>query len=153
MDFPEMVKNPPVMQETQVRYMDWEDPLEKEMEIHSSILAWENPMDRGAWQATVHGVERVIPNLVTKSPKTNILNFSRWFLQLHSFIFNHFRYYSSLEFSYTFKKSDCLYLKYSTWNLIGIAINMSIWEQLTFLQCRVFQPLNTAFFSSYLGIK
>ena len=39
--------------------MDWEDPLEKEMEIHSSILAWENPMDRGAWQATVHGVERV----------------------------------------------------------------------------------------------
>ena len=115
MDFPEMVKNPPVMQETQVQYMDWEDPLEKEMEIHSSILAWENPMDREAWQATVHGVERVIPNLVTKSPKTNILNFGRWFLQLYSFSFlNHFRYYSSLEFSYTFKKSDCLYLKYST---------------------------------------
>ena len=41
MDFPEMVKNPPVMQETQVQYMDWEDPLEKEMEIHSSILAWD----------------------------------------------------------------------------------------------------------------
>ena len=58
MDFPEMVKNPPVMQETQVQYMDWEDPLEKEMEIHSSILAWENPMDREAWQATVHGVEK-----------------------------------------------------------------------------------------------
>ena len=58
MDFPEMVKNPPVMQETQVQYMDWEDPLEKEMEIHSSILAWENPMDRGAWQATVHRVRK-----------------------------------------------------------------------------------------------
>ena len=58
MDFPEMVKNPPVMQETQVQYMDWEDPLEKEMEIHSSILAWENPMDRGAWQATVHGATK-----------------------------------------------------------------------------------------------
>ena len=26
------------------------------MATHSSILAWENPMDRGAWQATVHGV-------------------------------------------------------------------------------------------------
>ena len=58
MDFPEMVKNPPVMQETQVQYMDWEDPLEKEMEIHSSILAWENPMDREAWQATVQGVAK-----------------------------------------------------------------------------------------------
>ena len=43
MDFPEMVKNPPVMQETQVQYMDWEDPLEKEMEIHSSILVCEIP--------------------------------------------------------------------------------------------------------------
>ena len=32
-----------------------EDPLEKEMVTHSSILAWKNPMDRGAWRATVHG--------------------------------------------------------------------------------------------------
>ena len=44
------------MQETWVRFLGWEDPLEKEMAIHSSILAWENPMDRGAWRATVHGV-------------------------------------------------------------------------------------------------
>ena len=28
------------------------------MENHSSILAWKNPMDRGAWQATVHGVAK-----------------------------------------------------------------------------------------------
>ena len=28
------------------------------MAIHSSILAWRIPMDRGAWQATVHGIER-----------------------------------------------------------------------------------------------
>ena len=28
-----------------------EDPLEGEMATHSSILAWKNPMDRGAWQA------------------------------------------------------------------------------------------------------
>ena len=34
-----------------------EDPLEEEMATHSSILAWKNPMDRGAWRAvTVHGV-------------------------------------------------------------------------------------------------
>ena len=34
-----MVKNLPAMQETQVRSLDWKDPLEKGMETHSSILA------------------------------------------------------------------------------------------------------------------
>ena len=36
-----MVKNPLAMQETQVRSLGWEDPLEKGMATHSSILAWE----------------------------------------------------------------------------------------------------------------
>ena len=36
----------------------WEDPLEKGMATHSSILAWRIPMDREAWQATVHGVAK-----------------------------------------------------------------------------------------------
>ena len=36
----QMVKNPPAMQETQVRSLGWEDPLEKKMATHSSILAW-----------------------------------------------------------------------------------------------------------------
>ena len=44
------------MQETRVRSPGWEDPLEKEMVTHSSILAWKNLMDRGAWWAAVHGV-------------------------------------------------------------------------------------------------
>ena len=35
-----LVKNLPAMQETQVRFLSWEDPLEKEMATHSSILAW-----------------------------------------------------------------------------------------------------------------
>ena len=35
-----MVKNPPVMQENWVHSLGWEDPLEKEMATHSSILAW-----------------------------------------------------------------------------------------------------------------
>ena len=52
----QMVKNLPIMQETQVRSLSWEDPPEKGMATHSSILAWENPIERGAWQATVHGV-------------------------------------------------------------------------------------------------
>ena len=34
------LKNLPTMQETQVQSLGWEDPLEKEMATHSSILAW-----------------------------------------------------------------------------------------------------------------
>ena len=37
------VKNPPAMQETEVRSLGWEDLLEKEMATHSSILAWRVP--------------------------------------------------------------------------------------------------------------
>ena len=39
----QMVKNPPAMQETQVQSLGWEDPLEKGMATHSSILAWRIP--------------------------------------------------------------------------------------------------------------
>ena len=46
------------MWETWVRYLGWKDPLEEEMETHSSILAWRIPMERGAWQATVDGVTK-----------------------------------------------------------------------------------------------
>ena len=55
------VKNPPTiqeMQETWVQYLGWEDLLEKGTAFHSSILAWRIPMDRGAWQATVHRVRK-----------------------------------------------------------------------------------------------
>ena len=54
----QMVKNPPVMQETWVRSLDQEDPLEEGMVTHSSILAWRIPMDRGASWATLHGVTK-----------------------------------------------------------------------------------------------
>ena len=51
-----MVKNSPAMQKTWIRSLDWEDPLEEGMATHSSILAWRIPLNRRAWQATVHGV-------------------------------------------------------------------------------------------------
>ena len=54
----QMVKNLPAKQETQVQSLGKEDTVEKGMATYSSILAWENPMDRGAWQATVHGVAK-----------------------------------------------------------------------------------------------
>ena len=53
-----MVKNPHAVWETQVRSLGQKDPLEKEMETHSSILAWRILWTRGAWQATVHGVAK-----------------------------------------------------------------------------------------------
>ena len=54
----ELVKNPPAMQETLVRFLGWEDPLEEGIATQSSILAWRTPMDRGAWWATVHRVTK-----------------------------------------------------------------------------------------------
>ena len=53
-----VVKNLPVMQEIWVPSLDWQDSLEKGMATHSSVLAWGNPMDGGAWQAIVHGVKK-----------------------------------------------------------------------------------------------
>ena len=48
------------MQETRVQFLGQEDPLEEKMVTHSSIQypCLGNPMDRGAWRATVHGVTR-----------------------------------------------------------------------------------------------
>ena len=54
----QMVKIPPAMWETWIRSLSWEDPLEKGMATHTSILAWRIPTDRGAWRATVHGVPK-----------------------------------------------------------------------------------------------
>ena len=44
----QMIKNPPAMQETWVRSLGWEDPLEVGMATHSSILSWRIAMDREA---------------------------------------------------------------------------------------------------------
>ena len=45
LEFPaiSVVKNPPAKHNTQVQSLGWEDPLEKEMATHSSILAWKIP--------------------------------------------------------------------------------------------------------------
>ena len=53
------LKHLPSMQETQVRSLGWEDPLEKEMATHSSILAWRIPWmeEPGRLQST--GSKRV----------------------------------------------------------------------------------------------
>ena len=53
---PQRVKNLPAMRETWLQSLSWEDPLEESMATHSSMLACRIPMDRGAWQVTLHGV-------------------------------------------------------------------------------------------------
>ena len=55
----QIVKKPPEMQESRVRSLGWEDPLEERMATHSSIHPWRIPVDRGAWWATVHGLQRI----------------------------------------------------------------------------------------------
>ena len=52
-----VIKHLPVMQKTCVQSLRWEDPLEEEMTtLQYSCLG--SPMDRGSWQATVHGVAK-----------------------------------------------------------------------------------------------
>ena len=46
----QIVKNLLAIGQTWVQSLGWEDPLEEGKAIHSSILAWTIPMDRGAWQ-------------------------------------------------------------------------------------------------------
>ena len=58
------VMNLPIIQETRVQSLGREDSLEKEMATHSSIRL-ENFMDRGAWQATVHGIAEVRHDLAS----------------------------------------------------------------------------------------
>ena len=48
------LKNLPAMWETWVQSLGWEDPLEKEMAVHSSILAWRIP-----WTVQSAGLQRV----------------------------------------------------------------------------------------------
>ena len=52
----QVVKNLPAVQETQVQPLGWEDPLEKEMATHSSILAWRIPWteEPGGLQSMSH---------------------------------------------------------------------------------------------------
>ena len=78
------VKNLPVMRETLIQSPGQKHTLKKGMATHSSIFfffqySWlENPMDRGAWQAAVHGVKRVRHGWATN---TDTQNKPKWSLK------------------------------------------------------------------------
>ena len=62
-----MVKNLPAKQKTQVRSLGWEDPLEKEVATHSSILVWKMPWTEEPGGLQSMGLQRVQGhNFVTK---------------------------------------------------------------------------------------
>ena len=58
----QMVKRLPAMQETRVRFLGQEDPLEKEMAIHSSTLAWKIPWTEEPDRLQSMGLQRVRHN-------------------------------------------------------------------------------------------
>ena len=63
----QVVRNLPAMQETRVQSLGWEDPLEKGMAIHSSILAWIIPCTEKPGRLQFVGLQRVGHNLVTNT--------------------------------------------------------------------------------------
>ena len=54
------------MQKSWIQSLGWEDPLEEGVATRCNILAWRIPMDRGAWQAAVMGLQRVGHDCATK---------------------------------------------------------------------------------------
>ena len=55
----QMVKRLPAMRESQVRFLGWEDPLEKEMAIHSRTIAWKIPWTEEPGRLQPMGSQRV----------------------------------------------------------------------------------------------
>ena len=69
----QMVKNLPAVQETQVRSLGHEDPLEKGMATHSSILAWRTPWGRKELDMTECLILSLFPNLI-KQLRMNLIH-------------------------------------------------------------------------------
>ena len=65
-----------LMKETWVQFLGWEDPLEREMAIHSSFLAWEIPWREETGGLQSMGLQRVGHDLVTKT--TNNVEPRKW---------------------------------------------------------------------------
>ena len=72
------VKNLSVKQETWVRFLGWEDPLEKEMATHSSILAWRIPWTEEPGGLQSMGLQRVGHNSVTNTCLIGASQVAQW---------------------------------------------------------------------------
>ena len=110
----QVVKNHLPMQETQVRSLGWEDPLQKEMATHSSILAWEIPRTEELGGLLCMGSQRVGHDLATKQqvcytffhmgfdPSSSLSgflgHFSKFLFMFFLFFLSHLSLYLSTHF-------------------------------------------------------
>ena len=83
---PQLVKNPFAMQETLVRFLDWEDPLEKEMATHFNILVWRSPWTEEPEDRLRSVSHRVGHDWVTDSFRI-IVMIVRWWQNLHTWVY------------------------------------------------------------------
>ena len=84
----QMVKNLPAVQETWVQSLSWEDPLEKEMETHSSTLAWKIPWMEEPGRLQSMALQRVRHDFTfafSNKQTCPIFNFSLMMSCIHSF--------------------------------------------------------------------
>ena len=69
-----VVKNPPMKQETRVRSLGHEDPLEEEMTTHSSILTWEIPWTEELGRLQSMGLQRIRYDFTTQQQQRKIVH-------------------------------------------------------------------------------
>ena len=108
-----MVKNPPAM-ETQVQYLGQEDPLEKEMATHSSILAWRLPWTEEPGGLQSMGSQRDGHDSVTNTVNMTIFGFfccccPVWHFCLKCLRSN-VKFRCKLKSSYEHILSNCIYM-------------------------------------------
>ena len=70
----QLVKNPPAMHKTQIQSLDWENPLEKGMAAHSSILTWRIP-----WTEESGGLQSMRSQRIRQDRVTNAFAFTPGF--------------------------------------------------------------------------
>ena len=107
------VKHLPAMRETWVRSLGREDPLEEEMATHSSTLAMDlkNPMDGGAWWATVRGVAK---------SRTRLSDFTFFYFQAYTvYSIYHFLLYLNVNLHL------CIYLGINVFSSYTVHTSLS----------------------------
>ena len=100
---PQVVKNPPAMQETSVRFLGWEVPLEKGIATHSSILAWRIP-----WIEEPGGLQSIVLQ------RTG-----------HNWAVSTFTFHFSMHTSYNF---PAVKLDHNSRSPIKLAVSASLWS-------------------------
>ena len=105
-----MVKNWPAMRETWVQSLGWEDPLEKGMATHSSVLAWRNPWTEEPGGLQSVGSQRVEHHWATKYSTAQFQE-TRKEIQLytHTYICIHFIFFSLIVYYRILRIGPCLY--------------------------------------------